>query len=411
MKDAVNTAIGVALPYIFVPFWPLSILHRKIRSHALPKRVLLIARNSVAASHLVPVYDLLKGNSNVQLVVTTDRMPHRGFSRYQAENMVGPRSVHILLALLSHWDLIIFTNHPYGLGLCFPPWHKKLYVNHGLHTGKINNNLAQDGVYGRNKMLRPFNEPFYDCMFAASVWERDFAIKQTPELYDRIVIVGFLGADTFLDYVQENGMTARERLGFTQQQKIVHIISTWGENSLYAMCGQQLLQQITELVGQYAFLISIHPRFDSFSSGNSESRSDILTRFEQAGAKVNRALDWEDYVAASDVTLSDHSSLCLYHVLLEHPVLLVDVRDDQFMADSSFDLLNKRTNKLSNHKNLGDALNDLFSSTKRIDREILDRMLNYKGMALERYRTEIGILLETPLHKGTSSTEKNSLPP
>lgn len=396
-RELANRFVATVLPHLYIPLWPLSSFHRLVRSDQSAKRVLLVARNSIAADHMVCIADLLKSIPNIEQFVTTDRVPARGFGRHEAAKIVRLRSIHILVALVSHWDIVIFTNHPYGFGLCFPPWIRKLYVNHGLHTGKINNDMEQDGVYGRCRVIRPFKKPFYDCMFAASGWEREYAIRQTPELHDRVAVVGFLRADQFLEYVREQGAGARGRLGYTNEKRVVHIISTWGENSLYATRGQWILEQVTRLSGKYEFVVSIHPRFDDLGANCGETRDRILERFEQAGARINRDLDWKDYVTASDVTLSDHSSLCLYHVLLGHPVLVVEVDDDQYIEGSTFDMLTNRSSRLSDYADLDDALVDVFgTNSKQNYQDVLTRMLNYKGMAIERYKKEIELLLEAP---------------
>lgn len=397
MNRLANDAVAMLLPYICVLLWPISFLHRLTRAEVRRKRVLLVSRNSVAADHMVCISDLLGSSGGVEQAVTTDRVPAGDFSRHQASRMVGPRSIHVLRALVCDWDLVVFTNHPYGFGVCFPPWIKKLYINHGFHAGKINNNQEQDGVYGRCKVIRPFRNPYYDCMFAASSREKDLAISLTPELKHRISVVGFLRADMFLEYVRDQGAGARKRLGYTPDQQVIHIISTWGENSLWNTRGEWILEQVQRLRGQYEFVVSIHPRFDNLGAGNKGSRQEILRRFGQAGVSINHNLDWKDSVIASDVTLSDHSSLCLYHVLLQHKVLLVEVDEGQYVKGSTFEELSKAFSSLSDFASLEMALLHIFDSdTSSQIAGIRAQMLDYEGAAADRYRKELELLLNEP---------------
>jgi len=361
------------------------------------KRVLLVARNSIAADHMLCIYDILRNRISVEIRVATDRFPTREFDRYDASRIIGAESMHIFQALVCHWDLIVFTNHAYGFGRCFPAWTKKLYINHGLHTGKINNNMQQDGVYGRSKVVGPFGKVFYDCMFAASKREKELALNQTPELSKRVKVVGFLRADEFLHYARKMTSGARDRLGYTPAQTVVHIISTWGENSLYATRGQWLIDQVARLSRQYAFVVSIHPRFDSLGKSNPETRDRILTRFEQAGARINVDLDWRDYITVADIAISDHSSLVLYHVLLEHPVIMVDVNEDQYIPGSTFDILKRNLRRLSEYIDLKDALEDVLRDheTQKYHM-IVDDMLDHRGTAITQYKKEIERLLDAP---------------
>lgn len=355
---------------------------------------MLVARNAVAADHLICIHDLLMEDERIEMFVTTDRFPARDFDRHNAASIIGAGSLHIFWALVSHWDLIIFTNHPYGLGVCFPPWLKKLYVNHGIHSGKINNDRAQDGVYGPCKVIRPFGMPYYDCMFAASQWEKAFAVRQTPQLEGRIEVVGFFRADLFVDYVQRCGLSIREKLGCTPGKKVVHIISTWGVNSLYATIGEIILEQVTQFRCKYEFLVSIHPRFDDFGDGTLESRETIFARFEAAGARVNRGLDWEDYVAVSDIAIADHSSLAFYHVLVGHPLLFADVHSSQYVEGSTFDQLTQHCPRLSQYASLDEAVSDVFvRQVEGENSDLVSQMLDFKGAAKQRYVKQINVLI------------------
>lgn len=393
-----NNAIAAVLPFMLVVLWPFSFLHRMANLSESRRRVLLVSRNVVAADHMICIHDLLKTDESIELIVTTDRFPAREFAHHNAASIIGAESLHILRALVSHWDLIIFTNHPYGLGICFPPWIKKLYVNHGIHSGKINNDQDQDGVYGRCKVIRPFGMPYYDCMFAASYWEKAYAIRQTPQLEGHIEVVGFLRADLFLDYVQGHASIVREKLGYTADKKVVHIISTWGANSLYATSGAMILEQVMQLREKYDFVVSIHPRFDDLGDRTMESRETIFSRFEAAGARINRGLDWEDYVAASDIAIADHSSLALYHVLVGHPLLFADVDSSQYVEGSTFDQLTQHCSRLSQYDSLDEAIADsIVRLTEGGHTDLANHMLDFKGSARQEYLKHINVLLGEPM--------------
>ena len=357
--------------------------------------MLLVTRNAIAAHHMIGIRTILGRNESVDIFATTDRVPNRGFDRYQAATNTKATSIHILVALCRHWDLVVFTNHPYGFGLCFPSWIKKLYVNHGIHMGKINNTEHEDGVYGRCKTIRPFSTPYYDCMFAASDWERAFAIQQTPQLRDRIVVTGFLQADQFLAFAKTLRAREHGRTASLPQKKRVHIISTWGTHSLYSTKGRWILQQIAEHRQHYDFVVSIHPRFDSLSGGHGETRDQILAAFRAAGATTNDGLGWQECVANADIAVSDHSSLCLYHVLLNHPVLLTAVTGDQYVKGSTFDLLQQHSCNLANFDNLHSALTTATAQhTPQSHDEIIARMLDYRGRSDTRYSQELETLLD-----------------
>ena len=149
------------------------------------KRILLMAQNRIAADHLKILWNLLKHDPQFTFYVTDDRLFSRHFSQEELLSIIPIKHIHILHALIRYWDLIIFVNHPWGLGVWFAPFIEKIYINHGICMGKINNPFGEDGVYGKSRVLRPYSKPYYDKMFAASDFEKDYAIKATKELQSR----------------------------------------------------------------------------------------------------------------------------------------------------------------------------------------------------------------------------------
>ena len=313
------------LHFCFVALWPLCGLRSAFRSAHKTRRVLLVTQNQVACDHMRYISDLLRDCRDISQYVTTDWVPPRDFDKHDIREIIDQPYIHVFRALIQHWDLIIFTNHPFGAGIWFSPGIAKLYINHGIHTGKINNEQEEDGVYGRSRVIRPFNAPYYSRMFAASDYERTLALKETPELDGLLAVTGFLRADDFVARAHRDRPEIRKRFGYASTDKVVHIISTWGAQSLYGACGERMLEEIRYLADEYSFIFSLHPRFDEFDNEGGQNRRDILRRWEGAGIRVNRDLNWEDCVAAADMAIADHSSLCLYHILLDHPVLLLNV--------------------------------------------------------------------------------------
>ena len=95
-------------------------------------------------------------------------------------------------------------------------------------------------------------------------------------------------------------------------------------------------------------------------------------------------------MAAADVALSDHSSLCLYHFLLKHPVLLVPVSSKQYMPNSLFSILQKVTPSTDNYATLRQGINDIVNNDIPFSyNEIIEKMLSYQGVASKIYSSKI----------------------
>ena len=357
----------------------------------------MVAQNAVAADHMRYIYHLLSDYVGISQFVTTDWIPPRGVDKEELCKMMDAPFINVLVALLQHWDLIVFTNHPYGVGIWFSPMIKKLYVNHGIHIGKINNDRGEDGVYGRSRVNRPFGRPYYSRMFAGSEYEKRQAVIATPELEGLIRVTGYLRADRFVSGEQALRQEARQSFGYLETSRVVHIISTWGAQSLYETCGESILGQLRNLRKHYELIFSLHPRYDEFNQRGGASRREILKQWELSGVRVNWGLDWAACVAASDIAISDHSSLCLYHVLVNHPVVLVDIPSCEYVPDSLFAVMKTRLPVYSSGQDLGAML--LRLSEINLNNElafIKNRMLGFQGEAEKLYRQEIEDVLRLP---------------
>jgi hypothetical protein len=305
------------IPIIFPCLWVVPFLQKLLFKTRKTKKVLLIAQNKVAADYIRDVSLLLQDDNAIDQYVTTDWFPPRHFDKHSISLFFDVPYIHIFRSLFINWDLIIFTNHPFGLGVWFAPFIKKIYINHGIHTGKANYTDTEkfDGVFARDTILRPFSKPLYDKIFVASVNEKKIAITNTPELENRIAITGLLQVDKLLKESAKRS-DIRRSLAIQDTDYAIHIISTWGKDSLFQTIGKELLDEAIKLQDRFKFMLSIHPRYDEYEEVGNRNRNSILEKYKIAGLVVNENLDWEKFVISADMVISDHSSLALYNLFL-----------------------------------------------------------------------------------------------
>jgi CDP-glycerol glycerophosphotransferase (TagB/SpsB family) len=394
-KQYINYKI---LPILFPIVW----IFVKIESKSLARffkrrkyRVLLVAQNRVAADHINILWNLLSGDPSIEFKVTNDRIPNKHLSKNELSRIISAPIVNILFALFQHWDLIIYVNHPWGFGVWFAPHIKKVYVNHGIWVGKINNDKSEDGVYGRSRVVRPFSTPLYDKMFAASFYEKEQALILTPELDNHLSVTGYVRADNLLETHANDRDDIRRAFGFNQNDVVVCIMSTWGPASLFQTIGEQLLQEAITLLDKYKFIFTLHPRYDEHGDTKGRKRDEILDYYRALGITTVNNLEWEEYVVASDVAVSDHTSLCLYFVLLDKPVILTPVSSEYIMKGSSFD----RLKKISPHMSSADELEYLIDSAVSLNSgdeyaALKSIICSYPRASRSRYKEEIYELLE-----------------
>jgi CDP-Glycerol:Poly(glycerophosphate) glycerophosphotransferase. len=307
--------------------------------------------------------------------------------------MAHVKYVNILHALTKDWDLILYVNHPWGFAAWFAPFLKKIYINHGLYAGKINNAHGEDGVYGRRRTTRPHRGLLYDRMFAASKREQDAAIEANPALAGRVVVTGSLIVDEMkVDSVDRE--STRARLGLQPDDCVVHVVSTWGKASLAATMEDTLLAAASNLGAPYRFLFSLHPRFDKLG-GTGKARNEILKRWASKGFEIDEANErWRQFVIASDVAIADHSSLALYHHVLGKPVIYVRVEGKALLHGSPFHLLGKRSRYFSGDDDLRAVISEAIAKTDAVSVDI-DNLVDHVGNAGVRHLQEMQKLLRS----------------
>lgn len=373
------------LAAITSPFWLIVALRKTISSRSSQPRILLVSRNEVAGDHLKGVARLCNEIPNAAVYCTNDRFPRKNrYSRIDASRQLAVPSMGLMKALSQYWDLIVFANHPYGMGLCFSPYLTKLYVNHGIHSGKINNDKGHDGVYGKSKVAGPFGGCYYDYMFASSIAERNFALQVNPELKDTVIVAGSLKADDFLSFAGSvSRLSIRQKMKVSEDDCLVHLISTWGHRSLMGQFGDDIIE-LVKTASNLKFIVSLHPRFDEFPSGLDKTREKILKDFEQAGAIICDGLEWGVAVVAADLVVTDHSSLSFYHALIDNPMILLDVPETEFLCGSAFYRLKERNRLVSSCHDLERAIGSAVKDGARsLSSDVRDSLLSFPGGAHE----------------------------
>lgn len=387
--------VHALLPVVIKPVW--LIVAAKNRWAKLAgkggekKKVLLVCQNIVAADHLLPIVAMLQKEKIIELNVVNDHFPSQEINKGQIRKMLGVRYRSVLGALFVNWDLIIYVNHPWGFGSWFWPGTKKVYINHGLYAGKINNALGEDGVYGRSRTTRPHRGLLYHRMFAASNAEKAAALNADPSLDGRIVVVGSMMADHIVSLKNEKARL-RSEFGISDGCRVIHVISTWGADSLAATFLDELMGRLHSAHSGIKVLLSVHPRFDKFG-GVGRSRSELLEYWHARGVVVDRDnTRWKKFLAIADFAIADHSSLALYHSVLDRPVLLVPVRREAYLSGSPYDVMRHTAISIKDITHLDKCIDAALggNSEKSLSHE---NLVEHSGHAEELHMREIKCIL------------------
>ena len=89
-------------------------------------------------------------------------------------------------------------------------------------------------------------------MFTSSNDEIRHALSANSLLEDKLYVAGSLRADKLINF-KKNKNNFKDNIGLKPNDKVVHIISTWGANSLVQLYGEELLNQCIKLRHKYKF--------------------------------------------------------------------------------------------------------------------------------------------------------------
>ncbi len=277
----------------------------------------------MALAYLDRFRQTIADDTRLRFTVTSySRLPHTHRQIKQWSHEHGLRHVPHLLSRVMRWDLIALAEH-HG-ATAYNPSTPKLSINHSISGGKLEKN-GLPYRYGQQRMYYPNGQLVYTRIFEASKEVCDQTVTQQPDLRPIIAIVGDLQADELLA-LQSQREKIRRGLGFAEGDTVVLIQSTWGPTSLLETVGKDLIEQAATLQNnsRYRFILSTHPHHWDGTGSVDTSYGRYLSQQTQRGFHVIHPQDdWGPYMIASDIAITDHTSLSVTYALLGKPMLCV----------------------------------------------------------------------------------------
>ncbi len=336
------------------------------------KQVLLVASNGLMFDYVNNLRRLVAADPRLDFVVATPSETEFPIiaARCHSEKLplIGYRKSRLL-----PWDLIVFADHWIAPG--YDPTVKKLLVNHAISGGKMSHGLP----YRYNPKLNTYHDGsrLYDCIFEASQHVCDMVLAKQSDLADVIAVVGDLRADQLIAR-QADREEIRRQFGFSDQHTVVLVQSTWGP-SIMESIGRELINQCRQLArqGSCRFILSTHPKhwYGEYSKKHPWGQF-LLDQQDEAFVIAKPEDDWAPFMIASDIAITDHTSLAVNYALLGKPMLYVSVSGaelvEQFPVWKLSRVLPYLSTPASLEKELKSALTDFpAAEVEAIAREIV----------------------------------------
>lgn len=275
--------------------------------------------------HLAELWELFKDDPNLSFYLLLWYDPQYGELERIAHKLpipiVGLPKLHF-----THWDLVVMADHlvsHHWSGWNLFSW-PILRIPHGAVGKHIDGELYAFGsrCYDKNR-----NIP-YKRIFVYSENERRMAIEMDPQFSDKVVVVGNLKSERLLEKSRSRD-EIRHELGINQGETLVFMVSTYGPNCLLNTVGAALFSEARRLCGKFRFALSIHPKEHAHRREVDSDWHETLSTLKNDGFLVLECgEDWENYMVACDVILTDHTSLTSYGVALGKPYIYTPVPEN-----------------------------------------------------------------------------------
>lgn len=355
------------------------------------RRVLLACHNSMMATYLSEIHDLVKNDPRI-VVRTSIKTPEEVEGDIElSKSLLGCRHLSTRISKLLPWDLVIMANHPRVFNDVLKSARKVLRIPHGIGSKRV------DGVdYMYNKSCFDVGgELIYSRFFESSFDRRDSTIAQNPQFNGKISVVGSIRLDRIAARRRSQAKPPR------RTAKKVLVVSSWGEGNLFDYLQRSNFSRTArDLSEEFTFKLRPHPNLRSSVNPDSNAFGNQLAEWEQLeNIEVSTpGEELESDLAACDLLFGDDlTSVSLFGVALDLPIVLWKTCHPGVGEGTYLHCLSTILPCIDPNEDLGNLLRrSLEESHSPARQELANNLRSYPNEAERRARAEIYELLELP---------------
>ncbi len=287
------------------------------------RKVLFVCSHELQVSYLAEIWEILKSDPRLEFRLMMPRFEHQAGEFERIRRALPFQVVREFWAYAGRWDLMILAEHVLR-DLPADSRRRIVRISHGFPGKRVDGSLYAFGpwAYAQSGGIR------YARMFVPSQTGKDWAVRMDPAFEDIVAVVGSPGDDKMLAEVGRRE-EYRRRYGFKPEDVVVFVTGTWGPHSLFRRIGDAFLERARELPGEYRFILSVHSLEYLHQPTGERVWGEYLREQRKHGFVVREPWeDWAPYMIASDILLTDHTSLAVHGALLGRPFVWSPVPDD-----------------------------------------------------------------------------------
>ena len=293
----------------FVQDWDMK-LHRWREPDV--RHVLVCVRAPMNYVMMAPVCRRMAQDPRVQFYFTATPDVSRPADVYR-ETDEGLRVINLRDAKLMKFDAFLAADF---IWVSIPRGTRRVQMFHGV-AGKYTNvyDTPEESVRG---------------------WDRLFFINQRR--LRNFIRSGALDADSKaarlvgmpkVDCLVDGSLSRDEvlkKLGIDPARRVILYAPTWSEHSSLVTMGRELVEQL--IAAGYAVIVKLHDRShdpEDANSGGVDWVSLLGPLLRASGGHLAMGTDSCPYLAAADLMITDHSSVGFEYLLLDRPLVRIEV--------------------------------------------------------------------------------------
>ncbi|MEZ0154849.1 MAG: CDP-glycerol glycerophosphotransferase family protein [Candidatus Reddybacter sp.] len=306
-------------------------------------RVLFVYVNSHGFSCQVPVIEALAKASDIRLHITTDKayvVDESNFNNINEYDIFKRYYIPYSRAVYKKWHLFIDSHIN-----SFYPKRNALHI--GMHHG------PGFGIMGKKiKLVKN-----YDIFFGLSHAERIHFEKLEPGIFDQkraFFPTGFPKSDILVNK-SHSRQEVRQELMLNERATIL-IASHWETVSTLRTFGHNIFEILCKTFPEYNIVQTGHPWLWEGYQQTPTSHADLVKELKAIQNRFTNAYflpdeNTEKLLQASDLLISDHSSILTTYSLLDRPIIwfenpklnfsIPDMRDIYRGASDTFNNIDK----------------------------------------------------------------------
>lgn len=283
------------------------------------KRVLFYAESPVKYAMFRPVHERLRADDRVE-VTFSGKLRGAGSSRAMARalGVEGARAVRRGIATLTRFDLMVTADYEI--------W--KPFENPRLPIHRTPRLQLFHGVSVRNGAIQPKMTRFQHLFSVGPYMDRAFAAAGVFAAGDpRLRPVGMPKTDRLLDGSLDRARV-RAALGVNDDRPVVTLAPTWIPRTPMNRYGEALLDALA--AGPWNLLVKLHDKFFDPRYNTVDWRRRLAAFAKgRPGVRVIADYDAIETLYATDVLISDVSSIANEFALLDRPLVYLAVEDPE----------------------------------------------------------------------------------